>query len=192
MPEPEYKKVEHTLTVPKNTGVAGFMRTVESLIRLPRVQAIHIEASGKVTWSRYVVGDEEDELPGIDFGALEPWAVIRNKEVVELPVHTSNAALVLSMMLDRATSEGLRPITFVSGANSVFREWFADTTGYHLGSTSVMGLPLHGDRHISDTALLLCAAYASDAPLAETQKAYKVEMDYVAVPGTFVEVFGNE
>jgi len=189
---PEYRKVEHTLTIPKNTGVTGFMRTVESLIKLPRVQAIHIEASGKVTWSRYVADAEEEELPGIDFSDLQPWAVIRNKEVVELPVHTSNAALILGMMLDRATSEGLKPVAFVSGANSVFREWFADTTGYQLGSASVMGFPLYGDRHVTDTALLLCAAYTSEAPLAEMQKAYKIEMDYVAVPGTFVEVFGNE
>jgi hypothetical protein len=188
---PEYRRVEDSIEVPKNTGVTGFLRTLEQIIRLPRVQDIRVDIKGKVSWSRYVLDGESEPL-GVEFEDLEPWAIIRNSEVVELPVRSTNVALVLSMMLDKATSEALHPIAFASGADTVLWEWFADSTGYRLGSNnSVMGLPLYLDRHAPDTALILCAAYTKGAALIDTQKAYKIEMDYTAAPGTYVEVFGD-
>ena len=188
---PEYRKVEESLEIPKNAGIAGFMRTLEGILKLSRVQSILVDSRGRVSWTRYVA-DGEEQFMGADFEGMEPWAIIRNREVVELPVRTENAALILSMMLDRATLEGLHPTAFVSGADTIFWNWFTDTTGYRLNSSSVMGLPFYVDRHAPDTALILCAAYTSGAAMSDTQKAYKVEMDYIAAPGTFVEVFGNE
>jgi hypothetical protein len=187
---PDYRKEEYSLEIPKNAGIVGFMRTLEGIIKLPRVQSIIVDARGKVSWSRFVMEGESAPL-GVDFEDLEPWAIIRNRTVVELPVHTANAALALGVMMDRVAIEGLRPIAFVSGADTIFRDWFKETTGYSPQSDTVMGLPFYLDRNLPDSALILCAAYTPGAALSDIHKAYKIEMDYVAAPGTYVEVFGN-
>lgn len=186
----EYRRVESSLEIPRNAGTAGFMRTLETLIKLPRVQSITVDARGKVTWTRYVRDDENEPL-AVQFDDLEPWAVIRNGELMELNVNIDDAALVLIMMLDRVTSEGLHPTAFVSGAATIFWDWFASSTGYRFPSQHVMGLPLYLDRHAPDTALILGAAYEAGASLADTHKSYKIEMDYVVAPETHVEVFGD-
>jgi hypothetical protein len=190
---PDYRKVEESMEVPRNTGVSGFIRTLEGILRLPRVQTIHVDAAGKVSWARYVM-EEEDLAPlSVGFEDLEPWAIIRNREVVELSIEAvaQSAPLVLAMMLDRAAMEGLHPTAFVSGAETVFWNWFADTSGYRLASKQmIMGLPFYLDRHAPDTALILCAAYTANALLSDSQKGYKIEMNYITTaPDTYVEVF---
>lgn len=187
----EYKEIEDSVEVPKNTGTDGFLRTIEYVLNLSRVQSVSIDAKGTVSWRRFVT-DEEPPVVGLEFGDLEPWGIIRNGEVVELPLLSTNAAITLSMMLDRASAERLFPVGFVTGAETVLWDWFSESTGYApLSRDAITGLPVYLDRHAPDTALILCAAYAKDGALVDTQKSYKVEMDHTIAPGTYVEVFDN-
>ena len=187
----DYPKIEESVEVPKTSGVSGFLRTVEGIIKLSRVQRIVIDAKGRVSWSRYV-SEEEESVPGlrVDYGDLEPWAIVRNRNLEELLIHNASAPLTLAMMLDVAASDGLYPSAFVSGADTIFWDWFADTTDFRLRSGRIMGLPLHLDRHAPDTALILCAAYEPTAQLSDTEKAYKIEMSLV-MPDTDVEVLNG-
>jgi hypothetical protein len=188
---PEYQEIEDSLDIPKNTGIEGFLRTIKEILQLSRVQSININAKGRVSWRRFVL-DGEQGVVGADFADLEPWGIIRNGDVTELPIVSTNAALVLAFMLDRAALEKLHPIAFVTGAETVFWDWYSDSTGQDLmAKDQVYGLPVYTDRHAPDTALILCIGYSRDAALIDTQKSYKIEMDYVLAPGQFVEVFGG-
>lgn len=186
--------VTHTIEVPRNTGIEGFLHTVRELLKLSRIQSIVIDAKGKVTYKRYTQEDEP-QLVGVDYSGVEPWHVARNAPdgVTELPVHPStNAALVLTLLLEQAVLEKLYPIAFVSGANTVLWSWFEHSTQKSLRTQSALcGFPLHLDRHIPDTALVLCASFARDGALIDTQKAYKIEMDYRDIPKTEVEVMDD-
>lgn len=185
----EYRKKEDSVEVPKNTGTQGFLRTIESILRLSRVQQVTVDAKGRVSWTRYVREDEEEE-PGlrVDFGDLAPWAIVRNRSVEELLVHNADASLTLAMMLDTASSDGLYPAAFVSGANTVFWKWFGQSTHYQPRANGrLMGLPFYLDRGCPDTALILCAAYEPTAQLSDTERAYKIEMTLLT-PDTDVEV----
>lgn len=175
----EYKEVVDTVEVPKSTGVEGFIRLLREILHLPRVQAITIEANGKVSYRHFVLNGETRPI-GIDFKGLEPYAVIRNAPIEELQVHIGNAAIIVTSVLDQAVREKLHPIAFVTGANSVLWKWYASTTGFSLQSqTHLCGLPIHKDRHAPDTALILCAAYSRGAELVDTQRSFKVEMSFV-------------
>jgi hypothetical protein len=188
---PEYREIEETLNVPKSVGMEGFLRTIREILKLPQVMSVNIDANGAVTYRRFVM-ENEPATVGIDFSDLEPWGVIRNGEVEELPVLSQSAAIVLGMMMDRASAEKMHPVAFVTGANSVFWEWFFDSTGHRITSREyVLGLPLHTDRHAPDTALILCAALTRDAALVDTRKSYKIEMNYLLGPNTVVEVFNE-
>jgi hypothetical protein len=188
----EFKKREDSVEVPKNTGTQGFLRTIENIIGLSRVQQIVIDAKGLVSWTRYVREDEDESGLRVDFGDLAPWAIVRNRSVEELLIQNADAALTLAMMLDTAASDGLYPSAFVSGANTIFWKWFSQTTHYQPRANGrLMGLPFHLDRGCPDTALILCAAYESSVQLSDTERAYKIEMNLLT-PDTDVEVLPNE
>ena len=179
-----------SIDVPRNTGLEGFIHTIRQILRLPRVQSININARGKVTYERYVAEGEKDPIK-VDFTGVEPGDIIRNalNGVEELTTSIQDAAVILVTMLDRVSLEKLFPVAFVTGANSIFWSWYPDTTRSSLSSRdSICGLPVYYDRHLPDTALILCAALARDGALIDTQKAYKVEMIPVVAPRTDVEV----
>ena len=180
----------NSIEVPKNTGAEGFLHTIRVLLKLTRVQSISIDARGKVTYTRYVDVDE-DEPVKMDWEGVEPWHVARNapEGVEELMVGSTNAAVALAAVLDKITSEKLYPTAFIASPNTVLWRWYQVTTGYSLASTQhLCGLPLHFDRHVPDTALIICSAFVRDGALVDTQKAYKIEMSYVVAPTTDVEV----
>lgn len=182
--------VTSSIDVPKNTGHEGFLHTLRQILKLPRVQSVEINARGKVTYQRFVAEDEP-KMVGVDFTGVEPWHIIRNAAdgVEELVLGTYNAAVVLAGVLDRASTEKLYPTAFVMSPNTVFWLWYPHTTSFSLASRdTICGLPIHFDRHIPDTTLILCASFARDGALVDTQKAYKVEMDYMVAPKTEVEV----
>lgn len=189
---PDLVLVTHSIDVPKNTGHEGFIHTIRQILKLSRIQSINISARGKVTYERYVAGEEPRSAIGVDFTGIEPSHIIRNaiNGVEEIILDAQNAAVILVDMLDRSRTDGFFPTAFVSGANSTFWDWYPGTTLYPLSARdSICGLPLYYDRHVPDTALILCASFTSDGALIDTQKAYKIEMAPVLVPRTDVEVF---
>ena len=182
---------EKTVEVPTNTGVEGFVRTIRTILKMPRVQSIHIDSRGRINF-KYVALETDDEDGGgfkIDFDNLEPYYLIRQAAVDELSPEASNAAVVLTMMLDRAALENLYPIAFVTSPNSILSEWYALSTGYKLSASGKLcGLPVLTDRHAPDTALLLCLGYTREASMADVQKSYKIEMDMIYGASNDVEV----
>lgn len=182
--------VTHSIDVPRNTGIEGFMHTVRVLLKLTHLQSINIDAKGRVTYERYVAEGEREKI-GVDYEGVEPWHIARNAPdgVEELLVGSVNAAVTLAAMLDRSTGEKLYPTAFVASPNTTLWRWYQHTTGFALSSQGhLCGLPLYPDRHIPDTALILCSSFVRDGALVDTQKAYKIEMDYVTPPTTDVEV----
>lgn len=186
MSEPQ--EISETIDVPKNTGIEGFLRSLKVILQLPQVQKIAIDAKGKVSYSRLVT--EEDRKPiGINFDDLEPWGVIRNGDIQEVPVCVDNAAVVITLLMDYVATEKLYPVAFVTGANSILNEWYIQTTGSRiLSDQAICGIPLYKDRHIPDTALILCTAMSNKAALIDTNKSFKIEMLYTEAPNTTVEV----
>lgn len=188
----EYKLIEDSIEVPKNTGKEGFLHTIREILYLPRVQNIFIDSKGKVSYKRYIMNGESPTV-SIDFEGLQPWHIVRNGEVEELQVGAYSAAVIITSLLDRVVEDKLRPIAFVLGANSVFWDWYSMTTGAPVDSREyICGLPIYTDRQTPDSALILCGAYTERASLIDTQKSYKVEMIIPvgsAGPDTLVEVF---
>ena len=186
----ELQLVTESIDVPRNTGIDGFLHTVREVLKLSRVQSINIDGKGKVTYKRYT-DDDDRRLVGIDFTDVEPWHLTRNAPdgVEELLLSSTNAAVTLTAMLDRASYEKLYPVGFVSSPNTMLWGWYQYTTGFSLGSHErLCGVPVYYDRHVPDSALILCASFSRDGALVDTQKAYKIEMDYLVAPSTDVEV----
>ena len=77
-----YKEITKSINVPSNTGTDGFLRTVAEIIKMPRVQTITIEASGKVSYTRYT--EEGEEELNVDFTDLNPYYIIRNSDLEEM------------------------------------------------------------------------------------------------------------
>ena len=182
--------VTQSIDVPKNTGIEGFMLTLRELLKLPRLQSVNIDAKGRVTYKRYAEEGERQKI-GVDYEGVEPWHIARNAPdgVEELLLSSPNAAVTLTAVLDRASGEKMFPTAFVASPNTILWKWYQYTTGFALGAQRhLCGLPIHFDRHIPDTALILCSSFVREGALVDTQKAYKIEMNYVVAPTTDVEV----
>ena len=181
---------EKVVEVPANTGVDGFLLTIRNILKMPRVQSIGIDNRGRISF-KHVVLDTEDDSGGfkVDFDGLEPYYLIRHAAIDELSPEASNAGVVLTMVLDRASLENLYPIAFVTSPNSNLREWYGLSTGHKLNSLNrLCGVPVLTDRHVPDTVLLLCLGYTHEATMAEIQKSYKIEMDMIYGASNDVEV----
>lgn len=176
---PEYHKIQKQLQLPRGIGVDGYLSAVREILRKPRVQAVTLELGGKITYTRMLREDEPEDSP-IEIVGLTPYHVIRNGELVEVPVTHGVGAMraddVLGRMFHAAAVDGLNPIAFVGGAASHLPAWYAKTTGIKLTGQDFYGLPLLQDKDIPDEDLILCAAFERQAPLSTTQKSYKITM----------------
>jgi hypothetical protein len=188
----EYREVTQTVGVPKNTGTEGFIVTVRELLKRPRIQEIVINAAGQVTYRR-LVSDDEDTPLNVDLETLTPSGVMSRSRVDELTLPpTIPAAISISKMFDRFAIDQVYPIALVSGAATVFWDWFRTTSKSALHSRAyAFGLPFITDRHVPDTALLLFGSTATPrASLIDTTNVLKLEMEtsILKVPDTTVEV----
>lgn len=177
----DFKEVEGTITVPPNTGRAGFLRAIEAILRKPRVQSVEIDSRGYVKFRRWVLNGEDASKEnnfGVDFKDLQPFHIVRNARVQELvPPEDLPAPVVLGLMFEKSARDQMHPLAFVTGPQTTLWEWYRFTTGHDMQERlTLFGLPLKHDRHIPDTALLLCAGYGKDAKFIDTQVSYKVEI----------------
>lgn len=168
---------ETSIPVPKNTGIDGFLHTLRVILKLPRVQTVMIDASGKVTYSRYVQIEEEESGPSIDFTGIQPWALARQANVQECFIPSHSAAVVALALIDLAYSEALYPFSFIAGENTILWDWYFKTTGINIKDRQRLGgLPVYADKEVPSTVLVLCAALESGAAMTNVSKAYKIEM----------------
>jgi hypothetical protein len=188
----EYREVSRSVDVPKNTGVEGFIQTVRTILKRPRVQEVKIGADGKVTYRRLVKDGVEENPLSIDLDSLTPHAVLgRASTVEELQEQPPSAAIAISMMFDRFAIDQVYPILWGTGADTVLWKWFGATTKSPLHSRShLFGLSVVTDRQIPDTALLLFGATSPGAALIDTTNVLKLEMgvSIFRPPETTVEV----
>ncbi len=191
MPSVDYKEVRRTVEVPKNTGVDGFLHVISEVLRRPRVQGLSIDAKGKVSYRVLVrPGDEvTDKNIDMDFEHLEPYHLIRNAEMKEYYIGGESASTVVTNMLDAVTAMDMTPIGFVLGVQSMFWMWYHLTTGTSLrDALEICGHPVHHDKRIPDTALVLCAGYGRTSSLVDVRVSLKAEMPTCKVLDTTVEV----
>jgi hypothetical protein len=176
----EYKEVTDVIEVPKNTGVKGFLRVVEDILKRPRVQNIEIDSRGKVSY-RYFARAGEEKLPlNTNFDTLMPYMAIRNGIAVELADPSPNAPTALGQLFDMATADHLFPVAWAAGAQSRFWDWYSSSTRLTLSSREeLFGLPFLTDRSIPDETLVLGAAYARGASLVDLRKSYKIVIPQV-------------
>lgn len=171
----EYQEVRDTIEVPKNTGRQGFLRAIEDILKLPRLQGINIDARGKVDFRYYLREGEPKKALETDFETLEPYAIIRNSILRELVEPDENAAVALGQLFDGAATDHLFPVAFVGGASSLFWAWYEETTGLALGSREELyGIPFLNDRSLEDYVLVLCAGFTRGSALIDTQRSYKL------------------
>lgn len=188
----DYREVTGAIQVPSNTGIEGFLHTISTILRKPRVQRVSIDARGKVSFTRYALVDEAGEEAvncGVDFTDLQPYSIIRNAKVMELLLPTEPAPVSIGRMFDRAATDHMRPIAFAVGADSQLWSWYTLSTGYTISThEQFFGLPIMGDREIDDAVIFLCTGYGRDAAFSDTQVSYKLSIPQDAFPATAVEV----
>lgn len=176
----EYEEIRDSVEVPKNAGKQGFLRTIEELLTLPRLQEIRIDARGKVDFRYHLRDGEQKKSVEPNFEELLPYAVIRNSEVRELTEPDDNAAVAVSQLFDLASADHLFPVAFVAGPASTFWDWYRASTSIDpLSTEELYGLPILNDRQLEDYVLVLCAAFSRNAPLSDTRKSYKLVIPQV-------------
>jgi hypothetical protein len=186
-----YVEKTNEVAVPKNTGIDGFLKTLRGILELRNVQNIGIDAKGVIRYTRYTREDEPDGPIEVDYTDLEPWAIIRNRDLQDIDYTPGTpASTVIAALFNMLAHENLVPIAFVTGTNSRFWAWHEESTGVRLEKeTSAYGLPIYTDLQIPDHSLILCASHRR-AGLVECHRFLLVTMNEVLFipPETSVSV----
>lgn len=173
------KERTKSIDIPPNTSIEGFMHAVREVIRLPRVQKIVIDKTGRVTFTQKLIeGEENAHNVNVVFDHLQPYHVIRNTTTKELnyPQSMSSVAVVAAM-IDFVSSSGLTPIAFVASTSTILWSWIYFSDDLSLANRdNLLGYPLYLDRNIPDTALVLCAGLDGTTALVDTRLSLKIEM----------------
>jgi hypothetical protein len=168
--------------VPAGSGVEGFVHLVREALKLPRVQRILIEI-GKVTvYQRAGKQEVEDTLNlDVDFEHLQPYNIIRNVPARELSYpDTLGGSAAIAAMLDAVVLNDFTPIAFVASPTTLLWTWLHFRDDVDLKSRDTLfGYPLHADKQIPDTAIVLCAGVDKTTALIDTRLSLKLEMKSV-------------
>lgn len=178
--EPIVSSVE----VPKSSGIDGFLKLIRTILGLGRVQYINISANGVVEY-KYLRPSESSESninPEQFFDDIAPSHLIRSVTAMrEISVPEGAHALeLLHRMMRAAHVDGVHPIAWATGADSVLVKWLVNRSC--LSEEQVFpcdvlcGLPVYGDRMLPDEALVLCAGQEQAAELVSMTHAYKIAM----------------
>ncbi len=174
MANEEFVRYEEVMEVPREVGLEGFIRALREILKLPRVQHIHIDVRGKIEYAFFMQRGEEKRVVTMNFSTLMPMALVRNAEVAEVPGQHRTPGNAVSSMFNAAQVAHLIPIGFVVGANSHLWDWLTHHSMQAPSQSSFFGLPVHTDRSCPDEALILCTAFRRDAELVEMKKAFKI------------------
>jgi hypothetical protein len=170
-----YQEHSQSVEIPKGTGIEGFLRAIREILALPRLQEIHIDARGKVSYKYFLREGEEERTLALEFDSLMPYAIVRNGVVQEVLSNSTNVGVVLAQMFARAAADHMYSVAWVAGANTTFWRWFDASMGFkHASQDDLFGLPFLRDRMVEDSVLILCTAYGPRAALTDTQRSYKI------------------
>ena len=178
--------VEGSVTVPKNTGVEGFLRTLGDLLERPRLKQIVIDAKGCVTYTQLVpeeAVDPDEEPFAFRHKDLTPSEIIKRVRLKEYAAPPHAACAVLDL-LGQASRRGLYPKAFVVGTDSRLFDWFEESTGLPLDvSGTLSGLPLLEDSAVPDRALVLLAVTDPNERVHESTFGFKIELGIAEFTG---------
>lgn len=172
------KQQTHTIEVPANTGVEGFLVVMRQVLQLPKVQKVVIDCTGRVTYQRVVQEGEENSNVNVSFDHIQPYAIIRNGQTKELTYPGSmSAAAIIGAMFDVLAFNSLTPIAFVVSPQTTLWSWLYFSSALEVHTKSVLfGCPLLLDKHIPTTALVLCAGVDGTKAVVDTRVSIKVEI----------------
>lgn len=175
-----FTKHEEFIDVPKGTGIAGFLRSIGEVLKLPRVQNVAITSQGRIEYSFFLREGEEKTVLTMNFEDLMPMAIVRNSDVMEVRNRSESSAVAIFQMFNASAIDGLFPIAFVTGLSTPLWDWLETTADDKtVTQGSLFGLPIHQDRNCPDEVLLLCSAFKRDSELVEMKKAYKIDIPQV-------------
>jgi hypothetical protein len=167
----DYKEIKGKIQVPSNVGVEGFLTTIREILGRPRVQEIHVDSRGEVTYRYFVREGTEEERPlGVDFDFLLPGSIIRNGEVEEVTAGQS-ALATIAAMFDLVAADHFYPVAFVAGANSSFWGWYSLEVAPRT-SSFLFGLPFVEDRSFESNNLFLCTTFGKGGALIDVRRSY--------------------
>ena len=175
-----YRKEADKVEVPPGAGTAGFLETIKQLLELRGIDNIHISAKGLVEWERWVPKDGPEVEPfGIDLSTFTPHDAMRRglmKEIVFVP--EENAAETICKCFVAARVDGVVPICFATGPNTLLWKWFARKTAVtaSLPQDEFFGLPLRRDSGVPNEALVMFAGYERTAQLVDSTHVYKIPL----------------
>ena len=172
--------VEESLQVPSSTGMEGFILVIRKILKLSKVQSIHIDASGRMTWSRLAVSaaaESQDWAGEALFDKVSPGFIIRNNDIEELEVPLEPLQGI-ARIFQKAALQHLHPVAWVSGPRSAFWAWHARAVGFSMsaGKDEVYGFPFLYDKEIPEDTLILCTAYERGSAMIDVKKSFKLVM----------------
>jgi hypothetical protein len=173
----DYEEVKGTVEVPPNAGIRGFLRAIEEVLKLPRVQEIHVNARGNISFTHFARTGEQRQPIEVNFESILPYSIIRNSRVEELVAPNVNAAVAVGQLFGMSARDHVVPVAFVGGAKTAFWRWLDTSTGLPLSGVSTevaFGIPFLYDRQLEDRVLVLCAAYTRASALVDVQRSYKL------------------
>jgi hypothetical protein len=186
-----YEEKASTVTVPANTGVEGFLRTLRAVLSLQRVQSIHIDSKGRVRYTRLVREGETDTPLAVDYTELAPWNLIRHGELENLRYPPDTVATtVMAHVLDYCAREDVLPIALVIGNPTNFWKWHEDTASISFSIKSfAYGLPVIVDNDVPEHAVVFCVSHLRGS-LIDCHRFLLVAMPVAQpFPETSVEIF---
>ena len=169
---------EYEVEIPKGSGRPGFLKAIDTILKLPRVRSIHVDSNGKITCARMV--EESDPFSsdiGVNFETMTPYAIVRNRSIVELAVEPDDSPdLILFRLFKMAEMRQLSPIAIVTGPNTELAAWLTGRANEFekMENSQFFGLPVFRDRAVEDNVMLLCAGYDRGGSLPDTQMAFKI------------------
>jgi hypothetical protein len=171
----EYEEVTGTEAVPQATGITGFLKVIESVLKLPRVQEITINAKGEIKYRYFLKAGEAARTLDIDLESVTPAMVIRNNKLEELPNPSGLAPMALCQLFNLVARDRLHPVAFVVGPNTCLWDWYTQTAGFApIRRDELHGVPLLVEKKYEEQTLVLCASYTRSAALIDTQSSYKL------------------
>lgn len=189
----EFQEKTERIQVPTNTGVQGFLRVLEAILKLGRVQRVNINATGVVEYMRYVAeGEDQPQGVQVSLEGLSPRELIIAGQVTEVPSGLLPHQDVMKAFA-AVRMAAMAPVAWVVGEGTVLRQWFQASGVELLDLEEFMGLPVHRAADVADSALILCASHSRQGVFTDCTKFYKVAMAapvdrQLEAPPTEVEV----
>lgn len=185
------KEQTKRVDVPAEAGVEGFMHAVREILGKSNVQEIVMRADGTVSYTRLIDPErEEADNLNVSYDHLAPYEIIRNRPVKAVNCPTSMCANeVIATVISTAVDSGYTPICFVADQSTQLWNWLHFSSDYQQQAKNhLFGYPLHLDKDLDESVLVLCAGVGETRALIDTRVSISVHMNTLSVIDDALEV----